>query len=469
MEMVQQVVGIELETRYGIGLEEHQALFDAIWQNVEAKIVEDKDLTYAELLLCDYESMKEYEEALDVVVAAVEENPLFQYFFRSGQADQAEDSSEEETEPTNQTEDTSWHQVLLWRDISLDWGKVYTARSEAFSDYVAKILNVDAGVMRFRHRLLGDPMRTLSRDEANTLVSSLASRFFDFGRFRKLCMPLGEREIVLEEYGPVQKNGQPLLRATISVEPPGVTETLLRLHPSQDLLPTFVWPWDKTERPETFQVWPRSVLGELHSTSVTLAKDHPWSVEYASLFVLTGETLFISPLAFRTLQSEPGVDAHKYKHDEITLTVAPWVPAELVLEAYRKIRRSLGYNDRRPNERYVALFRFVLAQSEVHIVKKPKLAGFLGHWRARLSLPKWKELRRQWNEKYPAGHEWHYGQKDPHAKLFRRDFVRAQEKIIGTPYGLPGIPGRPMTRAEEQRMVEGLLGAAERDDSQQRK
>ena len=87
MEMVQQVVGIELETRYGIGLEEHQALFDAIWQNVEAKIVEDKDLTYAELLLCDYESMKEYEEALDVVVAAVEENPLFQYFFRSGQAD----------------------------------------------------------------------------------------------------------------------------------------------------------------------------------------------------------------------------------------------------------------------------------------------------------------------------------------------------------------------------------------------
>jgi hypothetical protein len=60
-------------------------------------------------------------------------------------------------------------------------------------------------------------------------------------------------------------------------------------------------------------------------------------------------------------------------------------------------------------------------------------------------------------------------QKDPHAKLFRRDFTRAQEKIIGTSIGLPGVPGKPMTKAEEQRMVEGLLGAAERVDSQQRK
>ena len=102
-------------------------------------------------------------------------------------------------------------------------------------------------------------------------------------------------------------------------------------------------------------------------------------------------------------------------------------------------------------------------------MKKPKLAGLLGHWRARLRLPKWKELRSEWNERYPIGHAWHYGQKDPHAKLFRRDFVRAQEKIIGTSYGLPGVPGMPMTGAEEQRMVEGLLGAAERVDSQQRK
>jgi hypothetical protein len=130
------------------------------------------------------------------------------------------------------------------------------------------------------------------------------------------------------------------------------------------------------------EVWPQSVLGELHRTSVRLAKEHPWSVKDASLFILTGETLFISPFTFRTLSNRHhGVDAHKYNHNEITLAVAPWVPGEVVLEAYWKIRQSLGYNDRRPSARYVALFRFVLAQSEIHVVKKPQLARFMGQWR----------------------------------------------------------------------------------------
>jgi len=457
---LQGAVGTELEIRYGIELKRHRALFDAVWRNIEDKTVDGMRYLGFVLAYC------EFEEAVDELVEAVEDEELFSYFLSTGQANQGEDSSEVEDE---QASDARRHEFLLWRDISLDWDDVYTARAEAFSEYVAKILSVDAAVMRFRHRLLGDPLRTLSRDEANKLVLSHASHFFDFARFRKLCTPLGEKDTVLTEYGPVQENGRLLLRATISVEPLGVTETRFRLHPSQDSLLTFVWPWGGTERPQTIEVWPDSVLGELLKMSVRLAKEHPWSVEDASLFILTGETLFISPFTFRTLQSQPGVDAHEYNHDEITLTMAPWVPGNTVLEAYRKIRQSLGYNGRRPSERYVALFRFVLAQSGVHIVKSPKLAGLLGHWRARLSLPKWKELRKEWNERYPVGHAWHYGQKDPHAKLFRRDFVRAQEKIIGTSYGLPGVPGMPMTSAEEQKMVEGLLGAAERADSQQRK
>jgi hypothetical protein len=457
---LQEAVRTELEIRHGIELKRHGALFDAVWRNIEDKTVDG--MRYLEFVL----AYCEFEEAVDELIGAVEDEELFSYFLRTGQADQGVDNSEVQDE---QASYARRHEFLLWRDSSLNWDDVYTARAEAFSEYVAKILSVDAGVMRFRHRLLGDPLRTLSRDEANELVLSLGSHFFDFGRFRKLCTPMGEKDIVLTEYGPVQENGRLLLRATISVEPPGVAETLFRLHPSQDTLLTFVWPWGETGRPQTFEVWPNSVLGELLKIGVRLAKEHPWSVEDASLFILTGETLFISPFTFRTLQSQPGVDAHKYNHDEITLTVAPWVPGKTVLEAYRKIRQSLGYNGRRPSERYVALFRFVLAQSRVHIVKKPKLAGLLGHWRARLSLPKWKELRKEWNERYPVGHAWHYGQSDPHAKLFRRDFVRAQEKIIGTSYGLPGAPGMPMTRAEEQKMVEGLLGAAERADSQQRK
>jgi hypothetical protein len=407
-----------------------------------------------------------FEEAVGDLADAVEDDPLFRYFFSADPADQDQASSEVEGGPPD---DEPQQEFLNWQDISIDWDEVYTARAEAFSEYVAKILNVDPYVMRFRRRLLGDPLKTLSRDEANMLVSSLASHFFDFGRFRRLCIPLAEKEIVLMECGPVQEDGQLQLRATLSVKPPGITETLLRLHPSQDPLPTFVWPWSNTDRPEVFEVWPNSVLGQLHKTSIRLAKDHPWTVEDAAFFILTGEPIFLPPLAFRTHQSYSGVAAHKYNHDEVTLTLAPWVPAEVILEAHRKIRQALGYKDRRPSERHVALFRFVLARSNVHVVNKPEMAGLIGQWRARLRLPRWKELRREWNERFPAGHAWHYGQKDPHAKLFRRDFARAQEKIIGTSYGLPGVPGKPMTKAEEQRMVAGLLGKAERVDSQQRK
>jgi hypothetical protein len=173
------------------------------------------------------------------------------------------------------------------------------------------------------------------------------------------------------------------------------------------------------------------------------------------------------PLAYATQQTGLiGTATHKYQQAEITLTAAPWVKEKVVLEAYRKIRRSLGYKDSRWESRNVAVFRFVLQQSKVEVVKAPRPVG---EWRAKLVLPRWKELRRQWNEKYPGGHKWHYGQDDPHAKIFRRDFISGQKVVIGTHYGLPGIPGMPMTRAEEQRMVEGWLGAAERADSQQRK
>jgi hypothetical protein len=456
---LREAVGTELEERHGISLGEHQALFDAIWQRIIVQKI-DGNTSYIEFLLSYYD----FEEAVGELIETVEDDKLFPYFSGSSDASHVEDVREEQRERSH---DSPRHELLSWRDISLDWAAVYTARAEAFSEYVAKIVAVDAEVMRFRGRMLGDPLGTLSREEANEVVLSPASRFLDVGRFRELCMPVDRKTIVLESYETVKQDGRSLLQATISVNPPGVTKTVFNLPPSQEIpLPNFVWPWGETNRPETFRVWQHSVLGELHKVSVRLAKEHPWSVEDAALFILTGETLFLSPFTLRTLKSEPGVDAHKYKHGEITLTVAPWVPGEVVLEAYRKIRQSLGYNNRRPSQRYVALFRFVVAQSEVHIVKK---GGIFGRWRARLSLPKWKELRSEWNESYPTKHPWHYGQKDPHAKLFRRDFVRAQEAIIGTPYGLPGIPGRPMTQAEEQRWVEGRLGAAERANSQKQK
>jgi hypothetical protein len=74
---------------------------------------------------------------------------------------------------------------------------------------------------------------------------------------------------------------------------------------------------------------------------------------------------------------------------------------------------------------------------------------------AKLIIPlPWKVLRNLWNEWYPQTHEWHYHKKQEHR--FSRDFYRGQEAVIGTQYGLPGIPNQPMTEAEVVSRVEQM-------------
>jgi hypothetical protein len=74
---------------------------------------------------------------------------------------------------------------------------------------------------------------------------------------------------------------------------------------------------------------------------------------------------------------------------------------------------------------------------------------------AKLTIPKWKELRELWNKKYQEGHEWHYHKKKEHR--ISRDFYRRQEVVIGTKEGLPRVPGQPMSRAGTQGINERLI------------
>jgi len=58
-------------------------------------------------------------------------------------------------------------------------------------------------------------------------------------------------------------------------------------------------------------------------------------------------------------------------------------------------------------------------------------------------------MRQVWNELYHRGHKWHYySSNDPDARIFYRDFTRGQQAVIGTRWGLPGVPSQPMTKAE---------------------
>jgi hypothetical protein len=155
----------------------------------------------------------------------------------------------------------------------------------------------------------------------------------------------------------------------------------------------------------------------------------------------------------RISESSTGVAAHRYHRNTITLEIDSWMPSEYVRQAYHNVQHDLlGENNRQPERRNVEVFRFVVEQSKLEVVNREE--GL-----AKLTIPKWKELRELWNKQYQEGHEWHYHKKKEHR--FSRDFYRGQEAVIGTKDGLPGVPGQPMSRAEAQGVEERLIRALE--------
>lgn len=125
--------------------------------------------------------------------------------------------------------------------------------------------------------------------------------------------------------------------------------------------------------------------------------------------------------------------------------------SELVSKAYAVLQRQAhGDRDtRRPKDRNVALFDFVLERARVKFVSR-------NEYLARLELPgTWADLMHEWNKVYNPGHPWHY----IHASNFGRDFGRGQQAVAGTKYALSGIPGQPMTAAQSKARLARMLEA----------
>jgi hypothetical protein len=338
-------------------------------------------------------------------------------------------------------------------DIATPGDSSVGIRIAAFSEYLAKIIATEQGVISFRERFLGGPTNTLSFEQAQEFIDSPAAQVLSYEFFQQRSIPFIEHEAVLENYEEVHEDGTKWHHATISIDPPGLTETTHSGNIREDTIRSLWWPRDKdSEFAHRVRVWKGSVLGELQRLASQLARKHPWQEDQTALFVLTGATSLASTLRGGTRYSDgTGVAAHKYDYMLITLEVRDWVPAEEVAKAYRKLQREVygGRNYRSPEDRNVELFRFVLEQSEVQVVDREEHL-------AKLTLPQWKEMRQAWNGIYPKGHEWHYySSKDPNARVFRRDFDRGQQAVIGTKLGLPGVPSQPMTKAES---VEHALG-----------
>jgi hypothetical protein len=328
-------------------------------------------------------------------------------------------------------------------------------RIGAFSEYLAKIIATDPGVMRFRERFLGGPTNTLSFEQAQRFIDSPATRFLPYGFFKQRGIPFTEHDAVLENYEEVREDGTRYHRATVSIDLPGIAETVRSGDVEEGAIQSLWWPRDDdSEYAQHVRVWESSVLGELQRLASQLARKHPWQEDQAALFVLTGITPLASTLRGGARHSYGnGVAAHKYDSTIIELEAQAWVPVEEVAKAYRKLQREAhgGHNYRSPEDRNVEVFRFVLEQSEVQILNREEHL-------AKLTLPKWKEMRQAWNEMYARGHKWHYyNSKDPDARIFRRDFDRGQQAVIGTKCGLPGIPNQPMTKAEAVERARAII------------
>ncbi len=386
-----------LERDHGVSREQDRELIVGLWANLD-----EEDKSYAR------NNLKT--GVRDLVLDAVESR-LYEHYigFKRGKVmtGSAETTThDEKVESSTTTEIENLDDELLGdRDEAPDNKLQATtrARVEALSEYLSRIVAADRAVVRFRARVLGDPEKTLSPEKATEFIRSLAAE---------------------------QQAG-----------------------PSRDA-ETLWWSGsDDATQAEPIKVWPESELWYLRNISSRLARRYPWTEDQACYFVLTGQTIKALTLSGRVSESSTGVAAHRYHRDTITLEIDSWMPSEYVRQAYHNLQHDLlGENNRQPKHRNVEVFRFVVVHSKLQVVNREE--GL-----AKLTIPRWKELRELWNKQYREGHEWHYHKKKEHR--FSRDFYRGQEAVIGTGDGLPGVPGQPMSRAEVLETKDRLIRSFE--------
>ena len=267
-------------------------------------------------------------------------------------------------------------------------------RVNAFSEYLARIAGVDSCVMRLRKRICGGPTQTISAEEACRLLEAQS-------------IPNNE-----DAAGPVK---------------------------------SLWWP-DSSAYGRHFRVLEDSILGELQRAAAHLEKRYPWTDDQAVYFVLCGGVPQAATIrGTKRWYQNKGVAAHRYNRTTIALEVESWVSSELVSKVYYQLQRELRHGPesqrrasyKQSSPRNVAVFRFVVDQGEIQIVNAEEYLAWI-------KLPSWRRMLELWNEQLPEPHSWRY----KNVRNFQRDFRRGQEAIIGTKWGLPGVPGEPKNAEE---------------------
>lgn len=318
-------------------------------------------------------------------------------------------------------------------------------RKAAFEEYAAQRATRDDGVRWFRERVLGD--RLLTAKQARELLRSPAARFLEASTFEFAGgdVPLVGHRATLENYEPKRGNDREVChRATVSVAPPGITETVeYTFYDAPQLIPKRTRYKDGTGgqalyyvnergRARKVSVWDRSLLERLRSLSEELAQWYRWEPAQATMFVLTGAIPAVPALKVgRSVKSiQDLLDAKtptpEYIDAKILIEASAWVSWETVKKGYREAQiKVMGTSGGKPpSPKNLKLFRFITARVEP--------TSTLGYTR----MPNGKSLVSEWNEAYP---EWAYKDSvgDLNTRQFWRDYNRIRKTIaVGPTYQL---------------------------------
>jgi hypothetical protein len=267
--------------------------------------------------------------------------------------------------------------------------------------------------------------------------------------FTKLGIPVLGHTSTLDDYRredvKIEDSATNLLRhlATVSIEPPGITETLRTLSPDPFVDLTF--PTEDgyiDDRP----VWESSLLGRLQKLSETLAETYRWFPSQVTWFLLTGEVPAAPPVRMRYWWNA----SPYHREGVIDLEVSLWVSADTVRDAiYALQRRALkGHDNRARLEKNLKLLRFVTERmDETDLLEQDRsnegsdrrvLAASL----KQVKLPQGSKLVAEWDsqdwvqqkQQQEKKQRWVY---NGDTRRFWRDFRRAQKAVMVPTYEWP--------------------------------
>jgi hypothetical protein len=316
-------------------------------------------------------------------------------------------------------------------------------RQTASEEYTAKRAACDDGIRWFRERVLGG--RLLTAEQARDLVLSPAARFLEANEFEFAGgdIPLVGHRARLEGYELKSGNDREVRhRATVSVDPPGMTETAEntfygppRLVPKR---PRYkdgtggqaLFYVNERGRARKVSVWDRSLLEQLRDLCERLAQWYRWEPAQATMFVLTGEIPAVPALKVGTSVKfsgrilDDGSTSPEYIDVKVIIEASPWISSETVRKHYRTAQtKVMGTSGgKAPGLKNLQLYRFVTERVDPAIT------------RGSTKMPNGKTLVSEWNETHP---EWAYkdGVGELNTRLFWRDYNRIKDTIaVGPPY-----------------------------------